>query len=130
MMYRINLELTRPNKRGLDIWLSKGNELIPVYHMEYEDIIPYIEENSRRIMSYDEIVFINHIPQMINEYFDGHKYETIDSFFRVFFDDVISKELKHIFQEEHIRINPAGKCPVKLRFRKSFGTEVANVLKL
>ena len=67
---------------------------------------------------------------MINECFDGRKYETVNSFFKVFFDDVLSKELRHVLEEERIVTRPFKDCRIRLRFRKAFESEVSNVLKL
>lgn len=127
---RINLELIKTGRRGLDVWLSCRNELIPLCHMDYHDVIPYVHENAKRVMTYEDPVLVGDFPKKINEYFNGLTSSTIDSFFRAYFDDVISEELKQVLEEERIETRPLEECRIYLRFRKNFDLEVSSKLKL
>ena len=126
----INLELTKTGRRGLDIWLRNRNELIPICHMAYEEIVPYVDENAERIMTYEDPVLVRDFPKKINDYFNGESSLTIKSFFRVYFDDVISEGLQRVLEEEGIETEPIKKCQIKIRFRKAFDSEITNQIKI
>ncbi len=117
---QITFDLTKSGENGLDIWYKRGNVYIPIYHMVYRDILPYARENSTKITSSEDTFPISDIPYLIKDYFFGHEYKIINSFFKLFLHDVVNTNLEKILEEKGIKLKPIQECDIKLRFSRSF----------